>query len=538
MRDMTSGAAAGLGRVTGAVGAFKSLLGRTISPAPPAPPKPVLAHVARPHLIVMSIIFAGAAAIGYVILPGENERIAALERDGQTRRALAMLEARFGRGDRSPRTLSELQRFYERSGDTDKSRTVLEQLAALRPRDPLVQRQLAGLYKSTHDEAAYVKALQAQLALRFSQPVCKELIGIHRRQSNYEAEQAMINECSNRGYRVPEDMIRLAFLEATDGKMARAAQILRAVDDRRWLKDARDRFLLFDALIDTEQANEAVRRAVRWLKGQPNEDVAIDLVYKLVEGGKNDLAMQMARDIGQPGDGVSLSVGEIMVDQVQYSLARLYLAGWLEQAKAMNLEVATRFVTAALDAEDPLLGLKGAEKFGLAKLGQPELVQLGEVLSASGRWAELDRVRGAVHAETVASNYLLAAAFELRGGRAEMARAYLSRVKIEELDERRSGYFSRLAEQAGRGPGLSAVLREPPKEVRQSPTIGAAPAARRAVVVGPKQALEKQRILKRAETNKQAREKARAEKKAAPASASSSGPLFPFLFPGAGTSSN
>jgi hypothetical protein len=502
---------------------------------PSLSPRGGMPRARRTHLLVMGGIALGAATIGVMILPGESERIAALERDGQIQRALGMLEARYARGDHSARTLAELQRFYERSGETGKSRLVLEQLAAQRPRDAVVQRQLAALYKSTQDETAYIKALQSQLALRYSQPACKELIGLHRRNSDFAAEQATIADCASRGYRVADDLIRLAFLESADNNLARSAQILRAVDDRRWLRDARDRFLLFESLVETRQPQEAVRRAARWLRGQPNEDMAIDLVYKLVEFGNNEMALQMARDIGQPGDGVSLAVGEIMVDQVQYAAARAYLAGWIEQAKSMSLESATRFVTAALDAEDPLLALRGGERFGLAKLAQGDLVRLAEVLAASARWAEIDRVRGAIEASEVAANPMLAAAFELRDGRAGMARAYLARVRIEQLDERRIGFFARLNEQAGRNPAAQLRLREPAREAALQPAqpFGALPAG-----VGPKETLERQRIQKRAEARRKLRERPKTAEKKAPApapapaqAAEGGGGLFKFLFP-------
>ena len=40
------------------------------------------------HATVMAILALAAAAIGWSLLPGENERIAALERDGQCSPAL------------------------------------------------------------------------------------------------------------------------------------------------------------------------------------------------------------------------------------------------------------------------------------------------------------------------------------------------------------------------------------------------------------------------------------------------------------------
>lgn len=467
----------------------------------------------QPYSIVMATIFAGALVVGASILPGENERIAALERDGQMRRALELLEARFARGDRDQRTLFQLQRFYDYYGESDRSRQVLELLAAQRPRDPSILRQLSQLYRSIQDEDGYKAALRRQLDLRYSEPVCKELIGLLRRDSDWSGEQALIKECRDNGYRRPDDLVRLAFLEASDGRMAEAARVLSAVDDRRWLREAPERQLLFTALIENKQAQEAARRGTRWMRGLRDPDMTIDLVYKLVEADRNDLAIQMARDVGQPGDAVSLTVGEIMIDQQQQQAARAFLRGWLEQNRGMDLELATRFIAAAVDSDDIGLAMDGARRFGIARLEQQQLGMLGLILASGARWVDFDSVRPSLQAATIAQDTMLAAAVELRQGRAELARGYLSRVRASSLDERRYGWFSRLTDQAGRSPQLNAVLREAREALEPAAVVPAAPAvetvapARAPVLVGPVQAKTKQRILKRAEVNRKLRDK-------------------------------
>jgi hypothetical protein len=474
---------------------------------------PVLPSMERPYLVVMPILFVGALAIGVVILPGENERIAALERDGQTRRALQMLEARLQRGDQSSRVLFDLHRLYDYYGDSEKARRVLEQLADQRPRDAVIQRQLAQLYKTTQDEPAYLRTLQKQISLRYSEPACKELIGLLRRSSAYEAEQAAIADCRRRGYRRVDDLVRLAFLEASDGNIVEAAQTLSAVDDRRWLREARERQLLFDTLIEARRPEEATRRSIRWLKGQYDPDIANTLIYRMVEANRNDLALQIAAAVSLPGDAVALTVAEIMVDQVQYTAARAFLGGWLQQNKAMDFELATRFVTAGLDAEDYGLALTGAERFGLDKLGQAELGALAVALLASARGGEFDRVRPFLTPDAIARQPMIAAGIDLRSGRNEQARANLMRVRVDDLNERQLGYFARLVDQAGRSPALAAVLREPRIAAAVPPSgalLGRGPVIGAVALT----AADKQRILKRAEANQRLRERRKAERKA------------------------
>ncbi len=410
---------------------------------------------------VLGLIFLGALVVAWAVLPGEDERIEALERDGQTSRALALLESRFARGDKRQRTLVNLRRFYDYYGDMEKSRRILELLVEQRPRDIFLQRQLAQLYRQVEDEPGQIRALRAQLAIRYAEPVCQRLIGLLRRSGDYAGEQSALIDCRNNGYRRPEELERLAFLYAADGNMSQTAQILRAVDDRRWLRGTRERLMLFDALIATKLPQDALRRGIRWYKGLADEDFALEMISKLVAAERNDLALQMARDIGTSGDAVALAAGEILVDQVQYQAARAFLAGWLAQAPDMSTETATRFVTAAVDAEDAKLAMKGAERQGLQRFRPQDLIPLAAGLMSSGQVLDFDKVRAVLTPESIQSDGLIAASIDLREGRLDQARAQLASTPVDAADERRLALKAQLVALAGRPAASNSLVREP-----------------------------------------------------------------------------
>ena len=402
----------------------------------------------KPHALVMGAIFAGALAVGYLVLPGDGERIAALERDGKNLEALRILEQRFSQGDRTQRTLFQLQHLHEHFGDLAKARQTLEMLAGLRPKDTQVQRQLAQFYKLTQNEPGYVATLRAQLETRYSEPICKELIGIHRRNGDFAEEQKSMMECRQKGYRRPDDIIRLAYLVAADGDLTQASSLLRSVDDRRRLKIDRDRLMFFAALLEAGQAEEAQKRALRWLKGSRDDALVLLLIDNLVKEKRHDLAITLAREAGAPGDGVSLAVAELMLDREEVLAARSYLKGWLEAAKIRDVDLAQRFVTAALDAEDPELAFSGAQSFGLKRLGQGELVPLAESLRAIGEVKLFQQVREALDQETLKDHPLLLAADAVDQGVPEAARQLLSRVQVDGLDEWRLALWAQLMESA------------------------------------------------------------------------------------------
>ncbi|MGE0699342.1 MAG: tetratricopeptide repeat protein [Hyphomicrobiaceae bacterium] len=445
--------------------------------------------------MIMALAFAGAILVGYLLLPDDNERIAMLERDGHDRQALEILEQRFAAGDRSQRTLFQLQSLYEQKGDLPRARSTLEILAAARPRDANLQRHLSELYRTTQDEAAYIRSLEERLAARYAQPVCKELIGLYRRKGRFDDEQRTLAGCRAKGYRRTDDIVRLAHLIAADGKLAEAAALLSSVDDRRQLREDSDRLMLFAALLEAGAADEAKRRAARWFKGSRDDALVLQIIDTLAGEARYELAIDLAREVGKPGDAISLAVGELLLDRDQTAAARSYLRGWLESARLGDLDVAQRIVRAALDAEDPMLAYEAGRKFGLARLAQEDLVALAEALSAVEQTEAFQAVRAVIPAGLLKENLLLSAALEVDQGKPEPARQLLSRVQVKALDEWRLALWARLMASTGRSATAAQTLRDIAAEVGTgAPRIAlpvpslapqASPAAPPAVTTGP-----------------------------------------------------
>ena len=352
---------------------------------------PGLAALA-PHRIVMAVIFGGALLAGIAILPGANERVAMLERDGHSREALAILEAEYASGDRRYRTLYQMQALYESEGNVEKARQLLEAMAAENPRDASVRNRLVQFYRTAQDQPAYIAALKTLIDLKYSEGACRELIARERTAGDYKAEQSVLQQCRQRGYRRTDDLARLAELAATDGDTAQAAAILRSIDDIKRLKTARERYQLLILLLEQDQPKEAERRAVRWIRASKDDSLAVGLIDTLAHSKFPDSAMEVAKDAGAPGDSISLTVAERLIERSQMVPAQLYLNGWLEKAKSIQEPVAIRFIEAALAAGDPATGLKGARKFGLGRINEALLTRLAGDLSNAGFQSDAEQV--------------------------------------------------------------------------------------------------------------------------------------------------
>ncbi len=350
----------------------------------------------RPYHVLMSLVFAVALSAAWSMLPGDEERIAMLERDGQSRQALEILEASYAAGDRSYRKLHHMLGLYEDQGDTAKAQAILEAMVVARPRDAALRGRLASFYRDTGNSKERSAALKAQIETRYSEGACRELISILRLDGRAQEEAETIRSCRQKGYRRAEDLARLAGIEAVDGDVLAGSGLLRSIDDVRRLRDTEDRYQLMSLLLDLNQPREAARRAIRWINASKDQSFAVGLIDQLARSKYPDAAIEVAKEAGRAGDGISLTVAERLTEQAQPQVARLYLRGWLDNAQFESEDVVARFIEAALEVRDPALALAGARKYGLGKLPPAAVQTLATALMQSGMKAEGEEVRAAV----------------------------------------------------------------------------------------------------------------------------------------------
>lgn len=421
--------------------------------------KHVFAYLLKPHLVVMLAIFAGAGISGAVLLPGDAERVAMLERDGDNVRALELLERRYDAGDRSQRTLYQLEQLYQHFGKLDKARVMLEELAQSRPRDLVLQRRLVKFYRDTHNGDAYLSGLSRLVSQRHPEAACRELIAQLRLIGQYVREREVIERCRMKGYRRSSDIVRLAELENASGNKGRATALLRNVDDGKGLQGSRERLMLAALLIDAGATDETSRRGERWIMSEQEGRFADTLLAFLSHRHAYDVAMEVAGRIGRPGDSLSLWVAEIMLDRDQASAARAYLRGWIRTAKLTDQALGSRFIDAALAADDPDLALQAAHRIGLQNLSEKDLVQIAEALGATGRRDEFELVRTALSADTIVAHPLLSAMVHLNNGAKSATRDILHTMSSETLDTWRLALWARLMRETGSGAFADARLR-------------------------------------------------------------------------------
>lgn len=369
---------------------MSAALADTIATFEDAPPR-----LMKPHHILLFAVFAVALWAAYTMLPDDNEIIAMLESDGHSIDAIAILEENYRQGDRRYRMLGQLLALYEAEGATSKARTILEEMVRQRPADAGLRERASRFYRDVGDTGSRIAALKAQIDVRYKESACREYASLIRLQGDAKAEIGALQMCRQKGYRRPDDLARLGVLLAATGETAPAVALLRAIDDVRRLKAPEDRELLASLLLQQQQPNEAERRAIRWIKPGNNDALALMLIDTIASAHFPDSALAVAKAVGTPGDSISLTVAERLVERSQLQAARLYLKGWLESGQLDRADTVERFVAAAIEAEDPDTAYLAAKRFGLGDVPAATAVKLATALASKGSTREADEVRGA-----------------------------------------------------------------------------------------------------------------------------------------------
>jgi hypothetical protein len=201
------------------------------------------------------------------------------------------------------------------------------------------------------------------------------------------------------------------------------------------------------------------------------------MIDTLAASDRDELAIQLAREVGRPGDAISLAVAELQLDREDIDAARAYLAAWLGSATLRDGDLVQRFVRAALDAEDPLLAYSAANTYGLERMSQDDLVSLAEALSAIDRPEEFAAVCRRIAPGSIAENLLLSAAVAVEHGKAEPARQLLSRIQVQALDDWRLALWARLMASTGRRETAQKTLRDITAQIRSEESSTEAPDA-------------------------------------------------------------
>jgi hypothetical protein len=276
-----------------------------------------------------------AAVIGYLIIPGPLEQVTMLMRDGRDDAALEKADALIEAGHREPGLLMQTFLLNERYGNSERGMAALRAYFQASPNDAEAWRKAASTFAKTHNLEAQIDALEHLVNLTHEPPAVSGLARVYRLHARFDDELRVLQSV-DAAHLEAADTVRLASLLLGRNDLAQAASLLRKLDDQKKITTNDERMMLFGALVDQSNFDEAARRAVDWGVYKEVADLQDVFVGYLLRQGADGPALRLAMQTNTIADPRKMThLAQLLSDEGRYDLLENVVFQWLSYARQL-----------------------------------------------------------------------------------------------------------------------------------------------------------------------------------------------------------
>jgi tetratricopeptide (TPR) repeat protein len=396
-----------------------------------------------PRFVLLVIVLLFLAAIS--LLPRREERLAILADEGRHKQVIALLERQFAGESRDPALLAALGRSYAAIGEYHRAIDALDAYLAMRPDDLAARERQTKLLLQHGLIDRYLDALARMISAHPSPSQVTRLVELYRLHGRAEDELATL-----RAYAGTE-MLELAQLERLGAILAERANWHEA---RQWLELADQeappdasvgRLLLLDVLIQSNEIDQAYRRAQVWMTAWRTPFLSGKLILRMAQSGLAVPASELALKYAEMIPEHIFEMAGVLARKGRQELAQQMLAQWADRATNPTGQQLRAFVHASVlagDAHGPFLKLAQLMRSGADPATQGQLAE--ELANTFGQPA-LVSIRPLLSNEALLTRPLFAAELSLFEGNREMARWILNQTEPARLSpEQRATWLALL----------------------------------------------------------------------------------------------
>ncbi|MFQ5849292.1 MAG: tetratricopeptide repeat protein [Candidatus Binatia bacterium] len=317
----------------------------------------------RHYVFFAAVVVIGLGAV-FLLIPGERELAYLHLKDKVFGTARETYEQRFAAGDLSPSVVQPLVQLHLQYGDADKAIQVLERYLEKNPDGIDARLQLATLYQWAQRPGDYLRKLEEINRLQPSEQNLRRLSALYNFTAQYEKQIAVLKELVEGYPATTDDMMNLATLQASLGRLGDAISTLRRLEKQHPQGVGTDVMALWlSLLLDTKNEKRAFVRARGWLAAHPDPGMAGRFASIFKDKRQAPLALHLLQPFEATADKnpellLVLTRVEMETGRANQAFARLkslYTDGRLPDAALES------FIELALARDNPKLALEAAK---------------------------------------------------------------------------------------------------------------------------------------------------------------------------------
>jgi tetratricopeptide (TPR) repeat protein len=396
-----------------------------------------------PQFVLLVIVLLVLAAVS--LSPRRQERLAVLADEGRHKEVIALLERQLTKSPNDPDLLAALGRSHAALGEYHRAIDAFDAYLAVRPEDLAAQERQAELLLQNGLIDRYLDALARIVAAHPSPSGVTRLIELYRLHGRVEDELATLRAYAASAMLQPSQLERLGAILAERANWREARQWLELADQTAPPNASTGRLLLLDVLIQSNEIDQAFRRAQVWMTMWRSPFLSGKLILRMAQSGLAAPASELVLKYAEMMPEHIFEMAGLLARKGHQQLARQMLAQWADRTSNPTGQQLRAFVHAAVligDVQGPLLKLAQLMRSGADAATQGQLAE--EFANAFGK-AALVSIRPLLSNEALLTRPVFAAELSLFESNREMARWFLKRAEPARLSpEQRARWLALL----------------------------------------------------------------------------------------------
>ena len=371
--------------------------------------------------------------VAVLILPRREERLAMLAAEGRHEDVIALIERQLVNGTRDPQLLAALGRSYAALGEYHRAIDTFDAYLTMRGDDLAAQERQAELLLQTGSIDRYLDTLAGVVAANPTASRVTRLTEFYRLHGRIDDEIATLRVYAGRSMLDLSQLERLGAILAERADWDEARRWLELVDDQAPRDASSGRLLLLDVLIQSNEIDQAYRRAQAWMTAWHSPYLSGKLILRMAQSGLTTPASKLTLKYTQTMPEHIVEMTGLLTSKGHQKLAQQMLAQWADHTVNPTGQQLRAFVQASaliVDIHGPLRKFAQLIRSGADPATQALLAE--ELAKAFGKPA-LASIRPFMSNDALLTRPLFAAELSLFEGNVELARWFLDRTELHRL---------------------------------------------------------------------------------------------------------